>query len=71
MDVPGQGLSVSGQEESAQQVTEKIDVYSFGVLLWEIWTWGAPSCVSCNILFPLRVVSMAGGVQTSRVLEVF
>lgn len=33
--------SFEGQPGASKMVNEKVDVYSFGVCLWEIWNYGA------------------------------
>jgi serine/threonine protein kinase len=48
----GRGADAAEVDDEVERVTEKIDVYSFGVMLWEIWTWGAcallPTSLSPN-----------------------
>ena len=47
------------QELQEDRVNEKVDVFSFGVVMWEIWTWaeqpypglGLPEIFSVSICF--------------------
>lgn len=47
------------QELQEDRVNEKVDVFSFGVVMWEIWTWaeqpypglGLPEIFSVSDLF--------------------
>ena len=38
---PAEGPSTADQAEDDGNVTEKVDVFSFGVVMWEIWQLGA------------------------------
>ena len=57
-------LLLSSQELQEDRVNEKVDVFSFGVVMWEIWTWaeqpypglGLPEIFSVSLLCWLAIL---------------
>jgi len=53
------------QELQEDRVNEKVDVFSFGVVMWEIWTWaeqpypglGLPEIFSVSICVTLLLLA--------------